>query len=147
MIFMRSVPPELVHGVASGLYNVTGSVVRDVASGRGIAFLQETGMLQTILNSVMTSGGNPVVAFANLGLGAASVIQNQQIKSRLVEVQSSLAVLQNLQIGTLAVSGLGLGVSVVGVTSRKVIWLFLEQVRLEFVPVLQRLQGRLAAQG
>jgi len=104
-------------------------------------------MLQTILNSVMTSGGNPVVAFANLGLGAASVIQNQQIKSRLVEVQSSLAVLQNLQIGTLAVSGLGLGVSVVGVTSRKVIWLFLEQVRLEFVPVLQRLQGRLAAQG
>ena len=114
MIFLRTVPPELVHGVASGLYNVTGSVVRDVASGRGIAFLQETGMLQTILNSVMTSGGNPVVAFATLGLGAASVIQNQQIKSRLAEVQSSLAVLQNLQIGTLAVSGLGLGVSVVG---------------------------------
>ena len=33
-----------------------------------------------------------------------------------------------------------------GVTSRKVVWLFLEQVRLEFVPVFHRLQGRLAAQ-
>ena len=33
------------------------------------------------------------------------------------------------------------------VTSRQVVWLFLEQLRLEFVPVLHRLQGRLAAQG
>ena len=114
MILLRAVPPELVHGVASGLYKVTGSVVRDVASGRGVGFLQETGVLQTILSSVMNSGGNPVVGFANLGLGAASVIQNQQIKSRLAEIQSSLVMLQNLQLGTLAVGGLGLGVSVVG---------------------------------
>jgi hypothetical protein len=33
------------------------------------------------------------------------------------------------------------------VTSRKVVWLFLEQLWLEFVPVLHRLQGRLTAQG
>jgi len=33
------------------------------------------------------------------------------------------------------------------VTSRKVIWLFPEQLWLQFVPVLHRLQGRLAAQG
>jgi amino acid transporter len=33
------------------------------------------------------------------------------------------------------------------VTSRKLIWLFSEQVRLQFVPVLHCLQGRLAAQG
>ena len=33
-----------------------------------------------------------------------------------------------------------------GVTSLTVVWLFLEQLRLEFVPVLHRLQGRLAAQ-
>ena len=32
------------------------------------------------------------------------------------------------------------------VTSRTVVWLFLEQLRLQFVPVLHRLQGRLAAQ-
>ena len=34
-----------------------------------------------------------------------------------------------------------------GVTSRKVIWLFSEQLRVQLVPVLHRLQGRLAAQG
>ena len=34
-----------------------------------------------------------------------------------------------------------------GVTSRKVVWLFLEQLRLDFVPALHRLQGRPAAQG
>ena len=33
------------------------------------------------------------------------------------------------------------------VTSRKVIWLFSEQLRVQLVPVLHRLQGRLAAQG
>ncbi len=32
------------------------------------------------------------------------------------------------------------------VTSRQVAWLFLEQFRLEYVPVLHRLQWRLAAQ-
>lgn len=114
MILLRAVPPELVQGVASGIYTITGSVVRDVASGRGVGFLQETGVLQTILGNVMTSGANPLGAFVNLGLGAASVIQNQQIKARLAELQSSLAILQNLQLGTLAVSGLGLGVSVAG---------------------------------
>ncbi len=35
----------------------------------------------------------------------------------------------------------------IGVTSRKVVWLFLEQVWFEFVLVFHRLQGRLAAQG
>jgi uncharacterized protein (DUF849 family) len=34
-----------------------------------------------------------------------------------------------------------------GVTSREVVWLLPEQLRLEVVPVLHRLQGRLAAEG
>ena len=33
------------------------------------------------------------------------------------------------------------------VTSRQVVWLFLEQFRFEFVPVFHRLQGGVAAQG
>ena len=36
---------------------------------------------------------------------------------------------------------------ITGVTSRKVVWLFLEQLWLEFVPIFHGLQGRLAAQG
>lgn len=38
------------------------------------------------------------------------------------------------------------GVSI-AVTSRKVVWLLLEQHRLDFVQILHRLQGRPAAQG
>ena len=114
MMLLRAVPPELVSGVASGLYKITGSVVREVASGRGVGFLQESGALQMVLNSVMKSGGSHVGVFLNLAVGTASIVQNEQIKSRLAAVQSSLALVQNLQIGTLAVSGLGLGVSVAG---------------------------------
>ena len=35
----------------------------------------------------------------------------------------------------------------IAVTSRKVIWLFLEQLWIKFVPVFHGLQGRLASQG
>lgn len=43
--------------------------------------------------------------------------------------------------------GSGAGLPNIIVTSRKVVWLFLEQLWLKFVPFLHRLQGRLAAQG
>ncbi|WP_411956539.1 hypothetical protein [Paracoccus homiensis] len=113
MIFLRSVPPELVDGITSGLYKVTGSVVREVSSGRGVGFLQETHAVQYVLNNAL-SGVGSTLRNGFSPLSAVALIQNQQIKSRLAEVQSSLAVLQHLQIGTLAVSGLGLGVSVAG---------------------------------
>lgn len=113
MILLRAVPPEVVDGVVSGLYKITGSVVREVSSGRGVAFLQETSMFQSLMSSALQGVGATLQnGFSPLGLIA--VIQNQQIKSHLAEVQSTLAILQNLQIGTLAVSGLGLGVSVAG---------------------------------
>jgi len=113
MIFLRAVPPEVVEGVTSGIYKITGSVVREVSSGRGVAFLQETSVFQSLFGSALQGVGATLQSgFSPLGLMA--VIQNQQIKSRLTEVQSTLAILQNLQIGTLAVSGLGLGVSVAG---------------------------------
>lgn len=123
MILLRAVPPEFVEGVLSGAYRVTGSVVREVSSGRGVAFLQETSVLQSIFGSALKGVGASLEGgFSPLGLIA--VVQNQQIKSRLAEVQSSLALLQSLQVGTLALSGVGLGVSIAG-----------------FAMVLKRLKG------
>ena len=112
--FVRAIPDALIAGYNSGAYNLTGSVIRDVATGRGVGFLQETGMMQMALDSITKSGGNPIVGVANLALGSASMVQGRQIKGQLSEIQSSMALLQNLQFGTLAVSGLGLGVSVAG---------------------------------
>ncbi len=114
MIFLRMVPPALMAGVASGIYKITGSVVRDVATGRGVAFLQETGIMDTVVKSAMIGILNPIAGIVNLGMGVVTIGQNQQIKARLAEVQSSLAILQNVQIASLAVSGLGIGVSAVG---------------------------------
>lgn len=34
MLFLREVPPDVVDGVVSGIYKVTGSVVREVSSVR-----------------------------------------------------------------------------------------------------------------
>lgn len=113
MYFLRAVPPELVDGVVTGIYKVTGSVVRDVSSGRGVAFLQETNVFQALFGSALR-GASATLQNGFSPLGVIAAIQNQQIKSRLAGVQSSLAVLQKIQIGTLAVSGLGLGVSIVG---------------------------------
>lgn len=113
MIFLRAVPPEVVDGVVSGLYKVTGSVVREVSSGRGVAFLQETSVLDSLLGSAFR-GVSATLQSGFSPLGLVAVIQNQQIKSRLADVQSSLALFQNIQLGTLAVSGLGLGISAAG---------------------------------
>ena len=49
-----------------------------------------------------------------------------------------------IRIGEIGFPELGM---IVSVTSRQVVWLFLEQLWFEFVPFLHRLQGRLAAQG
>ena len=44
------------------------------------------------------------------------------------------------------VVALCVAVQLLAVTSRKVVWLFFEQLRSEFVPVFHRLQGRSGCQ-
>ena len=105
--FLREVPPKVLGGVLSGDYEVVGSVVRDVATGRGVAFLQETSVLQNSLGDALG------VASSFTPLGAAvNAVQDSIIISKLNAIQSSLGILQIMQIGTLALSGLNLGVSI-----------------------------------
>lgn len=47
-------------------------------------------------------------------LGAVSVLQNEQIKHGIRQLQDGMMLMQTLQYGTLALSGLNLGVSVAG---------------------------------
>jgi hypothetical protein len=88
-------------------------VVRDVSTGRGIAFLQETSVFHSFIDSALRGVGATLQGGFN-PLSVIAAVQNHQIKQRLAELQSSLAVIQNLQFGTLAVSGLGIGLSVAG---------------------------------
>ena len=110
---LYKIPENLLLAIRSGEANLVGTLIKDATSGKILAHVQPTrafdAILHTSLNGVASTfsqGFNP--------LGLVTAIQNEQIKSRLTGIQSTLGLMQNLQIANLAVSGLGLGVSVVG---------------------------------
>jgi len=123
MLFLREVPPHVLEGVQSGLYKVTGSVVRDVSTGRGVAFLQETGVMDELARKALEGLGATLQGgFSPLGI--LDAVQNYKMTQQLAQVQLALGVLQGFQLANLAASGLGVGVSALG-----------------FAVMLQRLKG------
>jgi hypothetical protein len=120
MILLRTVPPLLRAGVESGNYKVYGSIIRDMGSGQIVGHLQETSGL---INMASMAMANPTLAPFNLGSCLAANVQNEQIKSGLAVVtqqneaiRASLDVVQQMQLANLALSGLGIAVSVAGTT-------------------------------
>lgn len=99
-VVLREVPAELLAGVSSGEYRVAGSIIQSVSSGRVVGHLQETSAISSLLN--LSPFGLPQMA-----MDAVTVVQNEQIKA-------AISVVQSLQIANLAVSGIGIGVSVAG---------------------------------
>ena len=112
--FLREIPAHVLEGVLEGKYKVTGSVVRDLATGQGVAFLQETQALPRMIDAAaQTAGIGLQSGFNPLGM-AINTFQNTQITSQLNRIEESLGHMQHLQIGSLVLSGLNLGVSVAG---------------------------------
>lgn len=98
----------------SGEVRLFGAILKEAATGRILGHVQQTSVLGKILGSVFNVGGTvPGTPVTSL-LSGVSILQNEQIKSRLGAMQHSLGLLQNMQIGALTLSGIGLGVSVVG---------------------------------
>ena len=87
---LYKVPEHLLHRLKSGEAELFG-FVSHVARG---------------IDSSVTGAFNP--------LGIVSTIQNEQIKSQLIEMRSVLGFMQNLQWANLAISGLGLGITIAG---------------------------------
>lgn len=114
-ILLYDIPSKLVDLVNSRSAEVVGAVIKDAATGRILGHVQPTNSLDKLLGSVFQGIGSTISQGFN-PLGILTAIQNEQIKSQLRNVNSALGLLQNLQVGTLAVSGLGLGVSVAGFT-------------------------------
>ena len=115
--FLYKIPAEFLARFRNGDLQLFGAILKDAVTGRIVGQVQETGALDGLLRTafsglseVINNGLNPVSA----ATGVMSVVQNHQIRNRLIDMQASLGLLQNLQLGTLAVSGLGLGVSVAG---------------------------------
>ena len=112
-VLLRQVPPELADAVHAGAIKLFGSILRDPVTGRIAGFLQETGAapkLMKALGSASVLDATPVGAamrVADLGMGAAGLVQGEQIKAQL-------RLVSQLQIGNLLLTGAGIGVSLAG---------------------------------
>ena len=112
-VFLKPIPDDLIAGCKSGAYRVTGSLVSEMATGRSAGFLQETTALETVLEAAMR--GARSTSDGVLGpLDAIDVFRTQEVRSHLDATAHSLELVQGLQIGSIAVSGIGLGVAAVG---------------------------------
>lgn len=109
--FPFQVATEHLRGYHSGDLIRYGTILKDANTGRIVAHLQETGALQQAFSNTtsLLSGGLGPVSTAT---SAVSIVQNQQIKTRLDEIQSMLGGIQSLQLATLATSFVGIGVTV-----------------------------------
>ncbi|MBV7378261.1 hypothetical protein [Maritimibacter dapengensis] len=113
-MYLRALPPELIDGVGSGAFKVAGSIIKNTSNGQIVGHLQETGAMDIVLKGATgVATGNPL-AMADTAAGVGTLVQNEQIKARLTEVQSSLSLVQGMQVANLAVAGLGIGVSIAG---------------------------------
>lgn len=98
------VPDRFVGMIAAGTARRLGTTIRDAASGRILAHLQETSLLPTTL------GANPIGLLLSGGQLASSVVANYQLE----QVKRMLSGLRVLTSASLAVSVVGVGVSVAG---------------------------------
>lgn len=109
MPFLYDIPQHVLHKVASDQAGVFGAIIKDRATGQIIAHMQPSQGLTRLLGQMtgmLPSGFNP--------LDAVALVQNEQIKRGISQLQNGMLLVQNLQYGTLALSGLGLGISVAG---------------------------------
>lgn len=113
MSYQFIIPPDLQSAFELGKIVRRGALLINADGGGIVAHLQETGAISA-LASTLSGVANPVAAVGNLVTGAVQVFQNEQIKSRIDLLQSSLGALQSLQVAALATSVFGLGVSIAG---------------------------------
>jgi len=108
------IPAFYEMAVRSGSLIQIGGLLKDAASGKIVAHLQESGLAHSLIGTAMLGVTSPVSLglsavsqLANIGTGIYTAVQINQLKTMIEGLQS-------LQIATLGVSLLGVGVSVAG---------------------------------
>ncbi|MHA6324548.1 hypothetical protein [Roseivivax sp. CAU 1753] len=110
MPLLYAIPAGLDALVSSGQAQLIGAIIKDVSSGQILGHVQQT---QGFAQALAQAGG----AAAQTGfspLGIAGIVQNEQIKSSLEQLGQGMGLLQNLQFANMALTGIGIGVSVAG---------------------------------
>lgn len=97
------VPARFLSGLADGSLSRFGTIIKDNASGKIVAHVQESGVGQNLISSIVGSPFAPLNAIS-------SIVANFQLAQLKTLVES----LRALQFANLGVAAAGVGVSVVG---------------------------------
>lgn len=98
------VPERFIGMIAAGTARRIGATIRDTATGQILAHVQETGQLPIMLSP------NPAGLILSAGQLVSSLVSNYQLH----RIKEMLVGLQMLTAASLAVSAVGIGVSVAG---------------------------------
>jgi hypothetical protein len=104
------VPALFEAGLKSGAISQIGGLLKDTATGQILAHLQESSLAHSLIGNAMLGAASPV----NLALQAGSIIPTAYTAIQVTQLKSMMSTLQSLQIATLGVSLVGVGVSVAG---------------------------------
>lgn len=104
------IPAQFLAGLNTGDIIRFGTILKDAHTGQILGHVQESGIAQSVL-SLVTSGATSPLSLVpdviNAGAGLYTAVQVSQLKAMMETLQS-------LQIATLGVSLVGVGVSVAG---------------------------------
>lgn len=104
------IPAAFEAAVKAGSLVQIGGLLKDATSGQIVAHLQESGLGHALVSKLAFGAFSPVSLIPNainLGTGVYTAVQVTQMKAMI-------AALQSLQIATLGVSLVGIGVSIGG---------------------------------
>jgi hypothetical protein len=104
------VPLRFVGGIAAGDVVRYGSILKDAGTGKILGHLQESGLAQSLLSQALSTTPTPLGLISNTINAGASIYTATQVH----QIKEMIGVLQGLQVATLGVSLVGLGVSVAG---------------------------------
>ncbi len=111
---LYEIPDRLLGDVRTGRAGLVGAIIKDTASGKILGHVQPSAASNRVLQEILNSLGHGVAAAPFNPLGVVSAVQNEQIKSRLREMNATLGQVHALSIANLLVAGIGIGVSVAG---------------------------------
>lgn len=103
-------PAQFMADILAGNVQRFGTILKDVNSGLIVGHMQESGLAQSLLSAVTSGIPTPlslVTDAINVGSGLYTAVQVGQLKAMM-------ETLQTLQVATLGVSLVGVGVSVAG---------------------------------
>lgn len=105
-----NLPIEFLPGLASGEILRYGAILKDAGTGRILGHLQESGIGQSVLSQALSGGASPL-PLASAALKAGTDLYTS---IQLHQIKAMMETLRALQVATLGVSLVGVGVSVAG---------------------------------